>query len=48
MAALTLNLSSIAKISRSQFRQIANDNPEMKLERVDILLSLKAEIDRLT
>jgi Uma2 family endonuclease len=33
MAALTLNLSSIAKISRSQFRQIANDNPEMKLER---------------
>ena len=33
MAALTLNLSSIAKISRSQFRQIANDNPDMKLER---------------
>jgi Uma2 family endonuclease len=28
-----LNLSSISKISRSQFRQIANDNPEMKLER---------------
>ncbi len=41
MAALTLNLSSIlprrgdanAKISRSQFRLIANDNPDMKLER---------------
>jgi hypothetical protein len=41
MAALTLNLKSIlprrgdanANLSRSQFRQIANDNPEMKLER---------------
>jgi Uma2 family endonuclease len=33
MAAITLNLSSIANLSRSQFRQIANDNPEMKLER---------------
>jgi Putative restriction endonuclease len=41
MAALNLNLSSIlprrgdanAKISRSQFRLIANDNPDMKLER---------------
>jgi Uma2 family endonuclease len=33
MAALILNLSSISKISRSQFRQIAADNPEMKLER---------------
>ncbi len=33
MAALTLNLNSIANISRSQFRQIANDNPDMKLER---------------
>jgi Uma2 family endonuclease len=33
MAALTLNLSSLANISRSQFRQIADDNPEMKLER---------------
>jgi Uma2 family endonuclease len=33
MAALTLNLNSISNISRSQFRQIAIDNPEMKLER---------------
>jgi Uma2 family endonuclease len=41
MAAITLNLSSVlpqggdanANISRSQFRQIANDNPDMKLER---------------
>jgi Uma2 family endonuclease len=33
MAALTLNLNSIANISRSQFRQIAEDNPDMKLER---------------
>jgi Uma2 family endonuclease len=33
MAALTINLNSIANLSRSQFRQIANDNPEMKLER---------------
>jgi Uma2 family endonuclease len=33
MAALTLNLNSISNISRSQFRQIASDNPEMKLER---------------
>jgi Uma2 family endonuclease len=33
MAALTINLNSISNISRSQFRQIANDNPEMKLER---------------
>ena len=33
MAALTLNLNSISNLSRSQFRQIASDNPEMKLER---------------
>jgi Uma2 family endonuclease len=33
MAAITINLNSIANLSRSQFRQIANDNPEMKLER---------------
>ena len=33
MAALTLNLNSIANLSRSQFRQIAIDNPDMKLER---------------
>jgi Uma2 family endonuclease len=33
MAALTLNLNSISNISRSQFRQIATDNPDMKLER---------------
>jgi Uma2 family endonuclease len=33
MAALTLNLNSIANLSRSQFRQIASDNPDMKLER---------------
>lgn len=33
MAALTLNLNSIAKIDRDRFRQIANDNPDMKLER---------------
>jgi Uma2 family endonuclease len=33
MAALTINLNSIANLSRSQFRQIANDNPDMKLER---------------
>ena len=33
MAALILNLNSIANLSRSQFRQIAIDNPAMKLER---------------
>jgi Uma2 family endonuclease len=33
MAVLTLDLSSIADISRLQFRQIAADNPEMRLER---------------
>jgi Uma2 family endonuclease len=33
MAALTINLNSIANLSRSQFRQIAIDNPDMKLER---------------
>ena len=33
MAALTLNLNSISNLSRSQFRQIATDNPDMKLER---------------
>ena len=33
MAALTINLNSIANLSRSQFRQIASDNPDMKLER---------------
>ncbi len=33
MAALTLNLNSVSNLSRSQFRQIANDNPDMKLER---------------
>ena len=33
MAALTINLNSIANLSRSQFRQIVNDNPDMKLER---------------
>ncbi len=33
MAALTLNLNSISNVSRSQFRQIAIDNPDMKLER---------------
>jgi Uma2 family endonuclease len=33
MAALTINLNAIANLSRSQFRQIANDNPDMKLER---------------
>jgi Uma2 family endonuclease len=33
MAALTINLNSISNLSRSQFRQIANDNPDMKLER---------------
>jgi Uma2 family endonuclease len=33
MAALTINLNSICNLSRSQFRQIANDNPDMKLER---------------
>jgi Uma2 family endonuclease len=33
MAALTLNLNSISNLSRSQFRQIASDNPDMKLER---------------
>jgi Uma2 family endonuclease len=33
MAALILNLNSIANLSRSQFRQIAIDNPDMKLER---------------
>lgn len=33
MAAITLNLNSISNLSRSQFRQIAIDNPEMKLER---------------
>jgi Uma2 family endonuclease len=33
MAALTLNLNSISNLSRSQFRQIAIDNPDMKLER---------------
>jgi Uma2 family endonuclease len=33
MAALTINLNSISNLSRSQFRQIAIDNPEMKLER---------------
>jgi Uma2 family endonuclease len=33
MAALTLNLNSITNLSRSQFRQIAIDNPDMKLER---------------
>ncbi len=30
---LTINLNSISNLSRSQFRQIANDNPDMKLER---------------
>jgi Uma2 family endonuclease len=33
MAAFTLNLNSISNLSRSQFRQIASDNPDMKLER---------------
>ncbi len=33
MAALTINLNSISNLSRSQFQQIANDNPDMKLER---------------
>jgi Uma2 family endonuclease len=33
MAAITINLNAIANLSRSQFRQIANDNPDMKLER---------------
>ncbi len=33
MAVLTLDLSSISDISRLQFRQIAADNPEMRLER---------------
>jgi Uma2 family endonuclease len=33
MVALTINLNSISNLSRSQFRQIANDNPDMKLER---------------
>ena len=33
MAAITINLNSISNLSRSQFRQIANDNPDMKLER---------------
>jgi Uma2 family endonuclease len=33
MAALTIDLKSISNLSRSQFRQIANDNPDMKLER---------------
>jgi Uma2 family endonuclease len=33
MAALTINLNSISNLSRSQFRQIAHDNPDMKLER---------------
>jgi Uma2 family endonuclease len=33
MAALTINLNSISNLSRSQFRQIAIDNPDMKLER---------------
>ena len=33
MAALILNLNSISNLSRSQFRQIASDNPDMKLER---------------
>ena len=33
MAAFTLNLNSISNLSRSQFRQIATDNPDMKLER---------------
>jgi Uma2 family endonuclease len=33
MAALTINLNSISNLSRSQFRQMAIDNPDMKLER---------------
>jgi Uma2 family endonuclease len=33
MAALTINLNAISNLSRSQFRQIASDNPDMKLER---------------
>jgi Uma2 family endonuclease len=33
MAAITLNLNAIANLNRSQFRQIVNDNPDMKLER---------------
>jgi Uma2 family endonuclease len=33
MAALTIDLNSISNLSRSQFRQIAIDNPDMKLER---------------
>jgi Uma2 family endonuclease len=33
MAAITLNLNAISNLSRSQFRQIASDNPDMKLER---------------
>lgn len=33
MAVLTIDLNSISNISRPQFRQIAADNPEMKLER---------------
>jgi Uma2 family endonuclease len=33
MAALTIDLKSISNLSRSQFRQIAKDNPDMKLER---------------
>ena len=33
MAVLTINLNSISNLSRSQFRQIASDNPDMKLER---------------
>jgi Uma2 family endonuclease len=33
MAALTINLNSISNLNRSQFRQIAIDNPDMKLER---------------
>jgi Uma2 family endonuclease len=33
MATITLNLDAISNLSRSQFRQIASDNPDMKLER---------------
>jgi Uma2 family endonuclease len=33
MAALTINLNSISNLNRNQFRQIAIDNPDMKLER---------------
>lgn len=32
MAALTLNLNLISELSRSQFRQLALDNPDMRLE----------------